>query len=106
MCVRPSCASAYTVFKTKHPTTVQGGGDPWDAVSLCYFLQKSPTISGSFTERDLQLKAPYASSPLCNVAVNRNSMNKDNLFLFPKKMYMYTYIYIYIYILKTKHSTM
>jgi len=30
-----------------------------------YFAHKSPTIIGSFAQRDLQLKASYASSPPC-----------------------------------------
>jgi len=31
-----------------------------------YFLQKSHEIMGSFAEKDLQLKASYASSNPCN----------------------------------------
>ena len=34
-------------------------------IFIGHFLQKSPKISGSFAERDLQLKASYASSPPC-----------------------------------------
>jgi len=31
-----------------------------------HFAQKSPIIRGSFAERDLQLKATYASMPPCS----------------------------------------
>jgi len=34
-------------------------------IFLCYFPQKSLIIIGSFAERDLQLKAPYAFFPFC-----------------------------------------
>jgi len=34
-------------------------------ILIGHFLQKSPIISGSFSERDLQHKASYASSTLC-----------------------------------------
>ena len=41
---------------------IQGGEDPQDALSLQFLLQKSPTLSGSFTKNDLQRKVSYESS--------------------------------------------
>jgi len=35
---------------------------------------KSPTIDGSFAERDLQLKASYASSPPCTSTILHYNM--------------------------------
>ena len=42
---------------------IKGGGDAHHALSSqVIFCRKSPTINGSFTERDLELKASNASS--------------------------------------------
>ena len=49
----------------------------WRSVIRClifigHFPQKSPKISGSLAERDLQLEASYASSPPCTYDVTRD----------------------------------
>jgi len=45
---------------------LQGDGTPIKCITFIgHFLQKSPAISGSFAEKDLPLKASYASSPPC-----------------------------------------
>ena len=38
-------------------------------ICVGYFPQKNPTVSGSFAKRDLQLKASYASAPLCRTTL-------------------------------------
>jgi len=46
-----------------------------------HFPQKSPTISGSFAKRDLQLKASYASSPPCTSPLLPLAFLYSNVFL-------------------------
>ena len=40
-------------------------GDVWCLICIGHFAQKSPIISDSFAERDLQLEASYVFSPPC-----------------------------------------
>ena len=41
-------------------------------ILISHFPQKSPTIDGSFAERDLQLEASYGSSPPCAITLELN----------------------------------
>jgi len=48
-------------------------------IFICHFPQKSPVVSGSFAENNLQLKASYGSLPLC--AHSMSSIHFDVLSL-------------------------
>jgi len=55
------------------------------------FQQKSPLVSGSFVQNDLQFKACYASSPPCTTACAQRGIVR----LLPKK-YMHARVMSYV----------
>jgi len=70
-----------------------------------HFPQKSPT-SGSFAERDVQLKASYGSSPLC-ITLNYNTSYWLVCIRMCIDIYVHMYIHIYsirIYIYICTHT--
>jgi len=55
--------SKVCIFKGHFPKKSPTIGGMRCIISLGHFPQKSPIFSGSFAERDLQLKASYGSLP-------------------------------------------
>jgi len=63
----------------------------------CHFPHKTPIISGSFTERDLQLKGSYGSSPPCTTRLPLAFNVHVYTYVYWYE-HTYTYVYICIYI--------
>ena len=75
--IRKSLSAKEPLISAKEPLILSQGGEEVNAfatvwggcigclVFIGHFPQKSPVISGSFAERDLQVEASYALLPLC-----------------------------------------
>jgi len=61
----PSIMCCAYIFRHAHLDTTGWQRCIGCLIFVGYFPQKNLMIGGSFAERDLQLKASYASSPLC-----------------------------------------
>jgi len=57
--------------RRSHDTHTKATCHTWVVIWMSHFPQKSPMISGSFVENNLQLKASYGSSPPCSVVENK-----------------------------------
>jgi len=77
-------------FDLADRTRVQWAETHRSLIFIANFPQKSPIIHGSFSERDLQLKASSASLPPCSgnhpVAVIRGTFKKKSSWVLEKKM--------------------
>ena len=72
-------------------------------IFIGHFSPRSPIISGSFTERDLQHKAFYASSPPCTHVIDMGVHVYASTCTIA---HMHTITYMYTYVNTTPHTSM
>jgi len=62
------------------------------------FPQKRPTISGSFANIDLQLKASYGSSPLCTKYTHIQILHISIYIYIHMRIFIYTCMHMFVHI--------